>query len=150
MTVRRWGDVMSRATSSKASRYWIYRTVGGENIIKGAGRTAVATSDSSVPSYLPPGKAVWPGCERKFFDRVVSNTLNDPSFSNNKINTAARLLTAWFGLNKSCQGASQLRFLFGEISPRRAWLQYGAELKVTDEQIKLRRFVVIKPPKAPP
>lgn len=63
------------------------------------GRTAVATSDSSASSYFPPGKAVWPGYERRFFDRVVSNTLKDPFLPNNKINTAPRLLTACSGLH---------------------------------------------------
>lgn len=91
---------MSSAISSKASRYCIYSVVSGEETVEGAGcSTAVATSDSSTSSYFPPGKAVWPGCERRFFDLVVSSTLNDPSFSNNRINTAARTMTACFGLN---------------------------------------------------
>lgn len=85
---------MSRAVSSRASLYYILGAISGEKTLKGVGHTAVATRDSSVSSYFPPGKAVWPGCERSFFDRVVSNTLNDPSLSNNKINTAPRLLGA--------------------------------------------------------
>jgi hypothetical protein len=100
MIVRRWGDLVSRAISSKASRYCVYSVVSGDRTTKRGRRTAVATSDSSVSSYFPPGKAVWPGCERRFFDRVVNNTLNDPSLSNNKTNTAARLLAACVGLNR--------------------------------------------------
>jgi len=65
---------------------------------KEVGCTAVTTRDPSASSYFPPGKAVSPGWERRFFDRVVSNTLNDPSLSNNKISTAARLLIACSGL----------------------------------------------------
>ena len=80
------------------------------------GRTAVATNDSSASSYFPPGKAVCPGCERRFFERVVSNTLNDPSLSNNNINTAARLLFACSGLHKSSRDASQFQSSFNEIS----------------------------------
>lgn len=65
---------------------------------KEVGCTAVTTRDPSASSYFPPGKAVSPGWERRFFDRVVSNTLSDPSLSNNKISTAARLLIACSGL----------------------------------------------------
>jgi len=83
------------------------RAISGKRTTRGTGRTAVATSDSSASSYFPPGKAVCPGCERRFFDRVVSSTLNDPSLSNNKINTAARLLFACSGLHKSRRDASQ-------------------------------------------
>ena len=99
-TVRRWGDLASSAVSSKASRYYVRRVVSGKRTGEGVKRTAVATRDPSVSSYFPPGKAVSPGCERRFFDRVVSNTLNNPILSNNKINTAARLLLACSGLNK--------------------------------------------------
>lgn len=61
---------------------------------KEVGCTAVTTRDPSASSCFPPGRAVSPGWERRFFDRVVSNTLSDPSLSNNKISTAARLLIA--------------------------------------------------------
>jgi len=92
------------------------QVISGKRSTRGAGRTAVATSDSSASSYFPPGKAVWPGCERRFFDRVVSSTLSNPSLSNNRINTAARLLFACSGLHKGCGDSSQPRHSFDKIS----------------------------------
>ena len=92
------------------------QAISRKSTTRGAGHTAVATSDSSASSYFPPGKAVWPGCERRFFDRVVSNTLNNPSLSNNRIKTAARLLFACSGLYKGCRDASQPQYSFDKIS----------------------------------
>lgn len=108
--------MVSRPISSKASRYCGCALISGRKKAKEMGSTAVATRDSSVSSCFPPGKAVWPGWERRFFDRVVSNTLNDPSLSNNKINTAARLLIACSGLWRSHKDVSQLQPLSDEMS----------------------------------
>lgn len=58
VTVRRCGDLMSRAISSKASRYCRCRVINGEETTEEMGHTAVATSDWSISSYFPPGKAV--------------------------------------------------------------------------------------------
>ena len=49
---------MSRAISSKVSRYYICRLISGRKTKKEVGCTAVTTKDPSVSSNFPPGKAV--------------------------------------------------------------------------------------------
>lgn len=55
-----------------------------------AGPTAVCTISLSVSSTFPPGRAVSPGCERSFFDLVVSKIRKFPASSYNRTRTAAR------------------------------------------------------------
>ena len=74
--------------------------VSGKERTNHAGHTAVPTSDPSVSSLAPRTDCTTRGQVRSFLDRVVSNTLNNPSLSNKTINTAARPIPARCSLDR--------------------------------------------------
>ena len=76
----------------------------------------------------------------------MSKTLSNPSLSNNKINTAARLSVAYSGLQGSRKDASKRLMR----SARCAEAFSVVELNMTDGQVELWWFVVVQPPDAFP